>query len=420
VRAADSMARVRNWRTGKLVCSPLRHTDEVFDARFAGHADWILTTGRDERLMAWEHETGGTLASPLTLGHSAPYQLEVTPDGEHAIVAGKVDGVQVFDLGELLQARLRQIDSRSLCTFAEVVSGQALHEGKSADNLSSEQWLERWHDLRHRVPELFESGDRSDPENANLERALRDLSREGRLDEVEALLFREIPSGGWRARKLIEKWFMIAIAGKAQSCAAIVARLPLDVVPHDRGFQETLREAIEGLSTNRALRINCGGTEYHGADGRVWCGDRFFRRGHLHQTMNTHPTTDIDAFRGEIAGTDDDYLYRTERWFSRETFSGESSYRIPLLPGRYGVVLHFAEIYWHEPGQRRFDVEIESRLVSTGLDLIEDGFATAIRKRFDLDVDDGFLDLRLVPVTNFPKISAIEILSLDPLRLLTS
>jgi Malectin domain len=75
------------------------------------------------------------------------------------------------------------------------------------------------------------------------------------------------------------------------------------------------------------IRINCGSTvPYTDSLGRAWSVDAFFAGG--------------SAFAsgiGQIANTTDDVIYRSERF-------GEATYNIPVPPGTYDVVLHFAEI----------------------------------------------------------------------------
>lgn len=116
-----------------------------------------------------------------------------------------------------------------------------------------------------------------------------------------------------------------------------------------------------------------------------------------------------------IAGTTDDSLYKTER--SATANNGTFSYAFPVANGQYSVVLHFAEIYWSAPDQRRFDVSIEGIKVLDNYDIYKKvGALTATKEAFIVNVSDGMLDIYFSALTadgglNRPKVSAIEIAS---------
>ena len=116
----------------------------------------------------------------------------------------------------------------------------------------------------------------------------------------------------------------------------------------------------------------------------------------------------------EIHGTDDDPLYQTQRCSLDGEFS-KLAYRIPLVPGRYRITLHFAEI-WDEKRMhenRLIYVKLENQPVLEGYEPLQAGFATADRKSFEIQVEDGFLDLELIPRRDHPILTAIEV---EPLR----
>lgn len=71
--------------------------------------------------------------------------------------------------------------------------------------------------------------------------------------------------------------------------------------------------------------------------------------------------------------------------------------------------MHFAEIFFQEPGTRRFAVLLEGKKVLTDFDPGKVNFATADRQAFEVDVSDGALDIRFEPIAIDPKVSAIEI-----------
>jgi hypothetical protein len=111
-----------------------------------------------------------------------------------------------------------------------------------------------------------------------------------------------------------------------------------------------------------------------------------------------------------VAGTEDDPLYQTERWFPSD-LPGSQGYRIPVPQGQYRVSLHFAEIFLRERGARVrvFDVRLEGKPVLESYEPLAAGFATAETKTFDVEVRDGFLDVEFKPRADSPKISAIAI-----------
>lgn len=142
------------------------------------------------------------------------------------------------------------------------------------------------------------------------------------------------------------------------------------------------------------VRIHAGGQQVVDAAGKTWSADQFFSGGFTYSSPNT------------VIGTPSPALYQTER-------AGAFTYHIPLEPGRYRVTLHFAEIYFKKPGSRVFSVLAEGTQAVPPLDLAATaGPDTAVQKSFDLEINDGALDLAFVPNTENPKLSALEVLQL--------
>jgi hypothetical protein len=74
------------------------------------------------------------------------------------------------------------------------------------------------------------------------------------------------------------------------------------------------------------------------------------------------------------------------------------------------VTLHFAEIVLHDAGDRVFDVLLEGRKVLDGYSPGRKGFAAADARTFEVDVEDGVLDIEFARRSpNVPLVSAIEI-----------
>jgi N-acetylneuraminic acid mutarotase len=157
------------------------------------------------------------------------------------------------------------------------------------------------------------------------------------------------------------------------------------------GADEVTVTANSGGGGGTQIRINAGGPAYTDTVGQPWLADVHFTGGQTFAT--TQP----------ISGTEDDTLYKTERF-------GNFSYQIPVANGVYGVILHFAEIYWNAAGQRLFDVLIEGAPVIANLDIWATvGQYAAHQVSIETAVNDGVLNINFVTVVDNAKISAIEV-----------
>ncbi|WP_163377786.1 malectin domain-containing carbohydrate-binding protein [Cyclobacterium sp. SYSU L10401] len=143
---------------------------------------------------------------------------------------------------------------------------------------------------------------------------------------------------------------------------------------------------------DNVFRINAGGPYlYRGSE--VWLPDTRFSGGNTYS--NQVP----------ISNTENDALYQTER-------NGDFSYEIPVpRPGQYTLELHFAEIFWEQPGARLFDLKVENDLFRTNIDLVKDiGLKKAKVVRIeDLEVRDGHLNLEFISRKDRAKISGIAL-----------
>jgi RHS repeat-associated protein len=144
------------------------------------------------------------------------------------------------------------------------------------------------------------------------------------------------------------------------------------------------------FTTGAALyRLNAGGNQ-----SGDFTADQYFTGGDTYGISST------------IAGTSNQALYQSERY-------GAFSYKLPVSNGQYTVVLHFAEIYWTESGQRVFNVAAEGTTVLSNYDIVRKvGPLTATSETFTVAVSDGELTLDFLAGAagaSDPKISAIEI-----------
>ncbi len=167
------------------------------------------------------------------------------------------------------------------------------------------------------------------------------------------------------------------------------------------GKTETI-ELVEGAPTASPVYLNAGGPAYTATDGTVFASDR-----------NYTSSATFSLVR-EIASTEDDPLYHTERF-------GDFSYNIPIADGTYSIDLHFAEIFYGVPGvgggstgagDRVFDVEIEGKTVLSDFDIFaEAGSLTALVKTIDnIEVEDKELNITFISQVNAAKISAIGVI----------
>ncbi len=121
------------------------------------------------------------------------------------------------------------------------------------------------------------------------------------------------------------------------------------------------------------ISINCGGGSlgffHFGAPQSGFVSDCDFQGG---DTTYTPAAIDTSAPNAGPAG-----VYQTERW-------GDCTYDIPVEQGHaYVVRLHFAELRF-EPGQRKFNVDINGKRVLTEFDIAaEAGKDKALVKEFD-------------------------------------
>lgn len=119
-----------------------------------------------------------------------------------------------------------------------------------------------------------------------------------------------------------------------------------------------------------------------------------------------------------------DDLYKTERY---GTGSRQLNFDIPMENGDYQVILHFAEIYHGATGggpggigKRIFDISLEGNLEEDNFDIFsEAGAETPLLKPYNITVSDASLNILLSGAAadggvDYPKISAIEVLGIDP------
>lgn len=214
------------------------------------------------------------------------------------------------------------------------------------------------------------------------------------------------------------------VAADADGSATADVKVFTDISPAQDGYLHLqfasvhggrgMVSAIEILpgtpGRQRPLRILTRNSPYYSNDSHWWSPDTYFKGGQLAER------------HGPVVAGEDPELYESERW-------GRFSYAIPAAPGRYSVLLHFAEHrfgpgsqdnYVGPPhaanagiGARVFNVLCNGKTVLREFDL----FRTAgenrpvVKKATGLEPNpQGKLLLDFVPLKDYATVTAIEVL----------
>ena len=165
-------------------------------------------------------------------------------------------------------------------------------------------------------------------------------------------------------------------------------------------------EILPGVAAQiRPVRILARQSPYYSNDSHWWSPDDFFEGGQL------------ASYAQQVTGTDDPELYETERW-------GNFSYAIPVTPGRYSLILHFAARH-SNPGEPApasdatyvshvFNVFCNGKTLLENFDLGREaaGKGDVVIRRFTSIEPNaqGKIALSFVPVVGHATVSGIEVL----------
>jgi len=154
----------------------------------------------------------------------------------------------------------------------------------------------------------------------------------------------------------------------------------------------------------RPVRVLPRQTPYYSNDSEWWSPDNYFDGGQ----MASYATT--------VTGTDEPELYESERW-------GNFSYAIPVPPGKYTVLLHFAVRHgvWNSsasgdasaPTAHVFNVFCNGKVLLQNFNLPKEARQTdvVVRKAMGLEPNaQGKLLLSFVPVEGYATVTGIEVL----------
>ncbi|WP_138478479.1 CBM96 family carbohydrate-binding protein [Dyadobacter bucti] len=183
-----------------------------------------------------------------------------------------------------------------------------------------------------------------------------------------------------------------------------------EVTASAAGYTSTrLSVSLTVLNTTMGttVRINAGGNAFTTSDGRAFSSDMYF--GGINR-VHSIPS-------GDIKGTVDDELYRTER------SSTGFTYNIPVKNGDYMVVLHFAEIWFGAPGgrplgqrQRLFNIDLEGTRIFTEFNVVARAGAPMkmTREIFPATISDGVMNFNFSKGSaDLPTLAAIEVIPLS-------
>ena len=145
------------------------------------------------------------------------------------------------------------------------------------------------------------------------------------------------------------------------------------------------------------MRVNVGSFEFTEADGTIWVADTF--RGGA--GIGAYTVADTV----EIEGTENDALYHSELY-------GAFTFSVPVeAPGKYEIVMHFAELFHPAEGSRIFDIKLEGKTVLNDLDVVAVTGApfTALQYSFFQSITDGSVDIEGVNIVDNAKLNGVEI-----------
>lgn len=166
--------------------------------------------------------------------------------------------------------------------------------------------------------------------------------------------------------------------------------------------------AAPDLAASREISINCGGSatrlfQFGAADtANSFDADKDFVGGQT-KTVANHIEANFPNAAPESA-------CQSERW-------GPCVYTIPIAPGRDCTGrLHFAETTFADPGERKFNVDINGKRVLTDYDVCADAggeFKAVVKEYHDIAPDvSGHIVIALANGSvDQPKISGVQILS---------
>lgn len=139
----DGNARLWDWRTGKLVCPAMAHSNELYDAAFLGDGQFCVTGERGDRVHFWDLTSGKRLTTPIQFpSDNTGFSRSVGPvavTGDRVIVSSAES--PVMDVSRLLTEPTMKTES--LLSLAELATVQRLQQG-ALRSLTPGEWAQIW------------------------------------------------------------------------------------------------------------------------------------------------------------------------------------------------------------------------------------------------------------------------------------
>lgn len=136
----DGLARLWDWRTGKLVVPPMQHPDEVFDVSFTPDGKYALAAIRHNTIRIWDVKTGHAMGRPIQYPLTAGVSTNTLGISGGHVIAGTPTH-PVLDLSKLLTPPSESLES--LRALTEVSTNQKLELGELS-TLETSEWDNRW------------------------------------------------------------------------------------------------------------------------------------------------------------------------------------------------------------------------------------------------------------------------------------
>jgi hypothetical protein len=174
----------------------------------------------------------------------------------------------------------------------------------------------------------------------------------------------------------------------------------------DFNAPDSFLNAVEILpaASSRMLpvRIVAGPSLYRDSNGNPWMPDRYFFGGR------------VNRFSRDLSKISDGRLFEWHRY-------GHFHYVVPVVPGsKYTLKLYFLEHWFGAEngsvggvGSRVFDVWCDGHMLLKGFDIFSEAGSGPLVKTFSHiePTSQGKIEIYFTPGTNYPSVSAIEVLS---------
>jgi WD40 repeat protein len=130
-----------NWRTGQLLSTYHLNKEFLFDFAVTPDHRWLVTTGESQTIVS-DVRTGSPISPPLFGRNAINLRVNITPDGQRAIVSGFSGELIGYDLESLLSPAQASVED--LVRDAELVSCQRIQDNGEPIQLTPDEWRQRW------------------------------------------------------------------------------------------------------------------------------------------------------------------------------------------------------------------------------------------------------------------------------------